>query len=82
LGKAGNDVKNCGRALRESVLLNHDFGGLDHCRDGIALLELEFVGATTGDGTLNKIVTDPHDHMGHDIAQLNFFNLPTQLVSG
>ena len=45
-----------------SILLDHYFGGLDNCGDGIALSELEFVGATPGDGTLKEIVTDPHDH--------------------
>lgn len=62
-----------------SILLDHYFGGLDNCGDGIALSELEFVGATPGDGTLKEIVTDPHDHMGHDIAQLNFFDFAAQL---
>jgi len=65
-----------------SVLLNHYFGGFDHSCDGVALLELEFVGTTAGDGTLDEIVPDPNDDMGHDIAQLNFFDFPTQLVSG
>jgi hypothetical protein len=68
--------------LRQSIFLNHDFGGLDYSGDGIALFELEFVGAAAGDRTLNQIVSDSHDHVSHNIAQFNFFNFSTQFVSG
>jgi hypothetical protein len=50
--------------------------------DRIALLEFQLVGATPGDGALYKVVADADDHMGHDIAQLNFLDFATQLVSG
>jgi hypothetical protein len=82
MGQAGDDAKDCGRAVKRSVLLNHHLGGFDHSRDRVALLELEFVGAAACDGTLNEIVSDPHDHVGHDIAELDFFDFSTQFVSG
>lgn len=63
--------------MNESVLLNHHFGGFDNSGDGIALLELEFVSAAAGDGTLNETVADTDDHVSHDIAQLNFFDFST-----
>lgn len=65
-----------------SVLLNHDFGGLDHGGDRIALFEFQFVGAPAGDRTLDQIVAYTDNHMGHDIAQLNLLDLSTQFVSG
>jgi len=66
----------------ESVFLNHDLGRFNHRADGVTLFQLEFVGAATSDGALDEIVPDPNDHMGHDIAQLNFFDFSTQFVSG
>jgi hypothetical protein len=65
-----------------SVLLDHDLGRFDHGGDGIAVLELELVGATASDGALNEVVPDPNHDMGHDVAQLNFFDFSTQFVSG
>ena len=79
MGKAAQTVKNRGRTLKRSVFLNHHFGGFDNGRYGITLLELEFVSATSGDRTLNQIVADTDGDMGHDIAQLNFFDLPRSL---
>jgi len=47
-----------------------------------ALLELKFVGATAGDCALNEIVSDVYDHVGHDVAELNFFDFSGSFVSG
>jgi hypothetical protein len=82
MGATGDDLEDCGSEVKRSILLNHDFRGLNHCGDGIALLELKLVGAPSRDGTFNEIVAYPYDHVGHDIAQLNFFDLATQFVSG
>ena len=83
MGKAGDDVKDRGRAVRWfSVLLNHDFGSFDHGADGVALLEFEFVGAAAGDCALNQVLSDANHHVSHDIAELNFFDFSTQVVSG
>ena len=82
MGEEGDEVKDCGHAVTGSVLLNHHLGSFDHSGDGVTLLELEFVCAAAGDGTLNELVPDPNDHMGHDIAQLNFFDFPSEFVSG
>lgn len=68
--------------MNRSILLNHDFGSLDDGDDGITLLEFEFVSAAACDRALDQILADPDDHMSHDVAQLKFFNLSTQLVSG
>ena len=82
MGAAGDDSEDCGRAVSRSVFLNHDLSRFDHRADGITLLELEFVGAAPGDGTLDEVVADPNDNMGHNIAELNFFDFSTQFVSG
>jgi hypothetical protein len=68
--------------VRGSVFLNHHFGSFDDSGDGVAFLEFEFVGATAGDGTLDKIVSYTNDYVGHDIAQLNFLDFSTQFISG
>jgi hypothetical protein len=81
LDKTGHLIKNRGRALTRSVLLNHDFGGLDYSADRVALLELQFVGAAAGDCTFDQIVAYPHHHVGHDIAQQNFFDFSAQFIS-
>jgi len=65
-----------------SVLLNHHFGSFDHSGDGIAFFEFEFVGAAPRDGALDEIISNPNDHMGHDIAELDFFNFSAKFVSG
>jgi hypothetical protein len=82
MGATGNDLEDCGSEVRRSILLDHDFSGLNHRGDGIALLELKLVGAPSGDGTFNEIVADTDHHVGHDIAQLNFLDFSTQFVSG
>jgi hypothetical protein len=81
VGQAGEHVKNRERAMKGSVLLDHHFSSFDDGGYRVALLELEFVSTAAGDGALNEVVADPNDHMGHDIAQLNFFNFSTQFVS-
>ncbi|MDQ1390532.1 MAG: hypothetical protein QOF56_3986, partial [Acidobacteriaceae bacterium] len=43
---------------------------------------LEIVGTAAGEGALNEVVADSNNHIRHEIAQLNFFNLSTQNVSG
>ena len=65
-----------------SILLNHNFSGLNDRCDRIALLELELVGAPSRDSTFNQVLAHTDDHVGHDIAQLNLFDLSTQSVSG
>jgi len=48
-----------------SVFLNHHLGSFDDSGNGVAFLEFEFVGAAAGDDTLNDVVPDSNDHMGH-----------------
>jgi hypothetical protein len=82
MGAASDHLEDCGRAVKRSILLNHHFSCFDHGGDRVALLEFEFVGAAASDGALNEVVADPNHDMGHDIAELNFFDFSTQFVSG
>ena len=61
-------------------MLNDDFGSLDDSGDDIALLQSEFVGAAARDGTLDEVVPNPNNDMGHDIAELNLFYFPSSLL--
>ena len=61
--------------MRRSILLNHHLGRFDDSGDGVTLLELEFVSAPARDDAFNETVPGPDDNMGHDIAELNLFNL-------
>ena len=62
--------------------MDHHLGSFDDGGNGIALFQLEFVGAAPGYRTLDEIVSNPNDHMGHDIAELNFFDFAAQFVPG
>lgn len=64
-----------------SVLLNHHLGRFYNRSDGIALLQFEFVSTTTRDGTLDKVVANTDNDMGHDVAKLNLFYFSAQFVS-
>jgi len=44
--------------VKKSIFLKHDFGSFDDSADGIARLQLTFVGAATCDGTLDRILSD------------------------
>jgi hypothetical protein len=65
-----------------SVFLDHHFGSFHDSGDRIALLEFQLVGAAPGDNTLDEVVSDADDNVGHHVAHLNFFDFSTQLVSG
>ena len=82
MGATSDDPEDCGSEVRGSILLDHDFSGLNDRGDGIALLELQLVGAPSRNGTFDEIFAYPYDHVGHDIAQLNFLDFATQFVSG
>jgi hypothetical protein len=64
-----------------SVFLNHYFSSLNDCEDRVSLFEFQFVSAASSDRALDKIVSYPHDDMGHDITQLDFFNCSSEFVS-
>ena len=67
--------------VRQSVLLDHYLGGLHYGDNGVSLLKLQLVGAAPRDGAFNEILTDADDDMGHNIAQLDFFDGSSQFVS-
>ena len=77
----GSAIGGSPSAVPRSVFLDHYFGGLDDSSDRVALLEFQLIGAAPGDGALDEIVSHPDDYMGHDIAELSFFDFSTQLVS-
>jgi hypothetical protein len=68
--------------VTKSIFLNHDLGSFDASGDGIALLQLKFVGAATCASTLDPILSDANNHMSHRVAQPNFFDFSTQLIPG
>lgn len=80
MGQAGDDAEDCGGSVK-SIFLNHHLGGFDDGGDGVTFLEFEFVSATACNDALNEIVPDSNCHVGHDVAQLNFFDFSTQFVS-
>ena len=82
MGQAGDDAEDCGGSVKRSVLLNHHLCGFNDSGDGVTFLEFEFVSTTARNDALNEIVSDSNRHVGHDIAQLNFFDCSTQFVSG
>lgn len=61
--------------------MNHYLRGLYDGVNGIAFLELQFIGAAASDSTFDEIVADADDDVGHDIAQLDFFNRASQFIS-
>jgi hypothetical protein len=79
--EAAHKLEDYGRR-GSSILLNHHFGSFDYGRDRVTVLQLQFLGTAAGNGAFDEIVTDSHGHVGHDITQLNFFDLSTQFVSG
>ena len=70
-----------GEAASRSLLLDHNLGGLNHGRDGVADLEIHFHGAPPGDHALDKIVPDLDDHMGHHSAKLQFCDLALKTIA-
>ena len=66
----------------ESIFLNHDLGRFHHGSHDVTLLELQFVGAPTGDGAFDQVVSYSNHHMTHNVAQLDFLNGSGQFVSG
>ena len=76
-GRHGEDKIIVGNRFdADSIFLNHHLSSFDHGSDGVTLLELEFIGTSPCDGTLDEVLTDAHDYVSHDIAQVNFFDLP------
>jgi hypothetical protein len=79
---SGYNPEDCERAVMMSIFLNHHFGSFHHGGDGIALFELEFVGASARDRAIDQIVSDSNRDEGHHVAQLNLFDCSAQFVSG
>jgi hypothetical protein len=59
------------------ILLNHDFGSFHYGCDGIALLELQFVGTTACNDALDKVFSYTNHDMRHHVAEHDLLDLPT-----
>jgi len=70
-----------GEAASRSLLLDHNLGGLDYGRDGVADLEIHFHGAAPGDHALDEIVSDLDDHMGHYSAKLQLCDFALKTIA-
>src|SRR5208283_3480404 len=69
-----SDLRLRGRNEWILLLFEHDFRGLDHSRNSVTQLKIHFLGATSGDYTLDIIVANLYDHVGHDSTELEFCN--------
>ena len=49
-------------------------------RTRIALFQLQFLRAIAGDDAFDEVAADLHDHVRHDVADLNLFDLTGQLI--
>ena len=58
-----------------SVLLEHDFGGLDDGFDFVADLELHGVDAAPGDDAFDHVVADPDGDVSHDLTEKDLLDL-------
>src|SRR5215469_1128537 len=63
------------------VFLDHHLGRFDNCRDLIALLELQFLGAALGDDGLDDVVTDFYGDERRDSSQHDFRYFALQMVT-
>jgi len=66
---------------RTLIFLEHDFGGFDDDRDGVADFEPHFVGAAAGDDAVDFVVSDFDDGVGHDRIEFEIDNFSTKLVA-
>jgi len=69
------------RITAGGLFFEHDFGGFDDGRDGVADFELHFVGAFFGDDAFDEIFADAHDDVGHDAAELELDDFALQAVA-
>jgi hypothetical protein len=63
-------------------LFQHDFGGFDDGRDGVADLEPHFLGAPFGNDAFNEVVAHANDYMSHNTAELKFDDLSFETITG
>lgn len=68
----------CNRPL---IFLEHDFGGLDHHCDFIALFKAELLRTAASDYALDLGLPDAHDDMRHDVAEGDFRDLSFELIT-
>src|SRR5258708_32836695 len=63
------------------LFFDHDFRGLDYCRNCVPYLEVHFNRASPGDYALDVIISNLDDHVVHDSARLEFSNPPLKASS-
>ena len=64
-----------------SILLKHNFGGLDQYLDRVADLELKRIYTAAGDDAFNQILSNSDGDVGHDLTEKDLFNIACELVS-
>jgi len=62
------------------LFFDHDFRGFDNRRDGIAHLKVHFDRASPGNYTLDEIVANLDNYVGHHSAELELCNFPLKPV--
>jgi hypothetical protein len=62
------------------VLLQHDFGGLDHRGNCVTHLQFHFIRAALRDYAFDQILARADDNVSHDAAELNFYNFTLETV--
>ena len=63
------------------VLLEHHFGGFNHGSDGIAHFQFHLFRTAAGDYAFDQVVSDTNENVGHDAAQLHFFDLAYKMIA-
>jgi len=66
---------------RDSILLQHNFRGLDDGEDLVTNLELHFFRTSFRYHALNQILSDSDNNVSHNSAELEFNDLAFETIS-
>jgi hypothetical protein len=77
----GRESQEPGQETGGRSFVNHDVGGLDDCRDGVASLEAQALGGSVRDGGGDFNAAEGNDHFGHDVVELQFLDRAFKLVA-
>jgi len=71
------------RKIRTALILfQHYFGGFDYGRNLVSHFQFHLIRAAFGYHAFNQILTNAHDNMGHNTAELKFYDFSCKTVSG
>jgi hypothetical protein len=62
-------------------LFEHNFSGFDDRGNGVTDLQLHFLGASFGYDAFDQMLANLQDHVGHNPAELEFYNLSFQTIA-